>query len=154
MKICDPCVPRSSRWQCWTLWAGLAAEHFIEPILGLDGDQDVIECVSGLLNPLTGRQSQHRHSGLNTPQSRSCWAIALSLYTQFHFILECCASTSENSLSSGNKGVYFCSQSQSREVSNNCPLYEHSLGETILRWTFTDHTQVSKMYWRGCECAG
>ena len=105
MKICDPCVPRSSRWQCWTLWAGLAAEHFIEPILGLDGDQDVIECVSGLLNLLTGRQSQHRHSGLNTPQRRSCWAIALSLSTQFHFIWERCASTSENSLSSGNKGV-------------------------------------------------
>lgn len=36
------------------LRARLAVEHFMEPILGLDGDQDVIECVSGLLNPLTG----------------------------------------------------------------------------------------------------
>lgn len=49
-----------SRWWCWTLWAGLPVEHFMEPILGLEGDQDVIECVSGLLNPLTGWQSQHR----------------------------------------------------------------------------------------------
>lgn len=68
MKICDPWVPQSSQWRCWTLWAGPAVEHFIEPILGLDGDQDVIECVSGLLNPLTGWQSQHRQRGLNTPQ--------------------------------------------------------------------------------------
>lgn len=67
MKICDPCVPRSSLWRHWALWAGLALGHFMEPILGLDGDQDVIECV-GLLNLSTGWQSQHHQRGLNTAQ--------------------------------------------------------------------------------------
>lgn len=67
MKICDPCVPHSSLWRHWTLWAGLALGHFMEPILGLDSDQDVIECV-GLLNPLTGWQSQRHERGLNTAQ--------------------------------------------------------------------------------------
>lgn len=48
------------------------------------------------------------------PSLKIAFAEAL-LCTQFYLILECCASTSE--LSSGNKGVYFCSQSQSSELS-------------------------------------
>lgn len=67
MKILDPRVPRHSWWRRWTMWAGLAAEHFMEPILGLDDEQDVIEWMSGLLNPLTGWWSQHHQGRLNAP---------------------------------------------------------------------------------------
>ncbi len=57
MKIWDPCVSRSSRRRVERYELGVSVEHFIDPILGLDGDQEVIECVSGVASP--GERAKH-----------------------------------------------------------------------------------------------
>lgn len=85
MKICYPCVTQSSQWRCWTLWARLAVEHFMEPILGLDGDQDVIECVSGLLNPSAGWESQRGQRELNAAQKYILLGLGSLHLISLHF---------------------------------------------------------------------